>query len=150
MAGLACNNITMSTQSVTVEHVCVCVNCVCNNVMHSLSDVACAVGNRLLLKTTSHGTKLAEAIPLTMGDHIEKANIEICKSPDGNGDWLLGKGASGRVPTSSPSYLHHHTHSKSSCSVIYAVCFFAYQCNAWFNRKTCTLHCTEPLQAVCL
>ena len=56
-----------------------------------------AVGTRLLLKNTSHGTKIAQAVPLIMGDSMEKADIEICKNPNGTGDWLLGKGASGRV-----------------------------------------------------
>lgn len=32
-----------------------------------------------------------------MGDEVEKADIEICKDPNGDGDWLLGRGASGVV-----------------------------------------------------
>lgn len=51
----------------------------------------------LMLTVAANGCKLAKAVPLIMGDNVEKADIEICKDPSGEGDWLLGKGASGRV-----------------------------------------------------
>ena len=46
---------------------------------------------------TASGSRKAKAVPLIMGDSVEKADIEICKHPSGKGDWLLGTGASGKV-----------------------------------------------------
>ena len=46
---------------------------------------------------TASGSRKAKAVPLIMGDTVEKADIEICKHPSGKGDWLLGTGASGKV-----------------------------------------------------
>lgn len=72
------------------------------NLSFLVCSLCCAVGARLLLKHTSHGTKIAQSVPLIMGDSMEKADIEICQKPDGSGDWLLGKGASGRVLLQTP------------------------------------------------
>ena len=52
---------------------------------------------------TESGSRKAKAVPLIMGDTVEKADIEICKHPSGRGDWLLGTGASGKA---GPSYCH--------------------------------------------
>ena len=46
---------------------------------------------------TASGSRKARAVPLIMGDTVEKADIEICKHPSGRGDWLLGTGASGKA-----------------------------------------------------
>ena len=56
-----------------------------------------AGGTRSILTITGEGNRLAKAVPLIMGDEVEKADIEICKDPNGDGDWLLGRGASGVV-----------------------------------------------------
>lgn len=59
-----------------------------------------------ILTMSGNGSRLAKGVPLVMGDNVEKADIEICKSPNGDGDWLLGKGASGMVRMTT-----HHTRS---------------------------------------
>ena len=56
-----------------------------------------------ILTMSGDGSRLAKGVPLIMGDNVEKADIEICKNPTGDGDWLLGKGASGMVTMSA----HH-------------------------------------------
>ena len=50
-----------------------------------------------MMVLTASGSRKAKAVPLIMGDSVEKADIEICKHPSGKGDWLLGTGASGKV-----------------------------------------------------
>ena len=61
---------------------------------------------------TASGSRKAKAVPLIMGDSVEKADIEICKHPSGKGDWLLGTGASGKVVhTSMHARTHAHTHT---------------------------------------
>ena len=50
-----------------------------------------------MMVLTASGVRRAKALPLIMGDTVEKADIEICKHPSGKGDWLLGTGASGKV-----------------------------------------------------
>ncbi|KAL3143559.1 hypothetical protein ABBQ38_002357 [Trebouxia sp. C0009 RCD-2024] len=54
-------------------------------------------GKETMMLLTASGTRKAKAVPLIMGDSVEKADIEICKHPSGKGDWLLGTGASGKV-----------------------------------------------------
>ncbi|KAL0039658.1 hypothetical protein WJX77_004541 [Trebouxia sp. C0004] len=54
-------------------------------------------GKETMMVLTASGTRKAKAVPLIMGDTVEKADIEICKHPSGRGDWLLGTGASGKV-----------------------------------------------------
>ncbi len=50
-----------------------------------------------MMVLTASGSRKAKAVPLIMGDTVEKADIEICKHPSGRGDWLLGTGASGKA-----------------------------------------------------
>lgn len=54
-------------------------------------------GKATMMVLTASGSRKAKAVPLIMGDSVEKADIEICKHPSGRGDWLLGTGASGKV-----------------------------------------------------
>lgn len=54
-------------------------------------------GRPTMMVLTASGVRKAKALPLIMGDTVEKADIEICKHPSGRGDWLLGTGASGKV-----------------------------------------------------
>ena len=63
---------------------------------------------------TASGSRRAKAVPLIMGDTVEKADIEICKHPSGKGDWLLGTGASGKVVP----YLHVYGSTNTFCSLV--------------------------------
>lgn len=54
-------------------------------------------GKETMMILTASGSRKAKAVPLIMGDTVEKADIEICKHPSGRGDWLLGTGASGKA-----------------------------------------------------
>ena len=54
-------------------------------------------GRETMMILTASGSRKAKAVPLIMGDSVEKADIEICKHPSGKGDWLLGTGASGKA-----------------------------------------------------
>ena len=54
-------------------------------------------GKETMMVLTASGSRKAKAVPLIMGDTVEKADIEICKHPSGRGDWLLGTGASGKA-----------------------------------------------------
>lgn len=73
-----------------------------------IAYTAAAGGAKSILRLSGSGLRIAKSVPLIMGDTVEKADIEICKSPNGDGDWLLGSGASGRV-------------SRRSCSVVFGI-----------------------------
>ena len=73
-----------------------------------------------MLRLAGNGLRIAKAVPLIMGDTVEKADIEICKSPSGEGDWLLGSGASGRVSFASCLSSFHREVYRSIQTALFA------------------------------
>lgn len=78
---------------------------------------------------TASGSRKAKAVPLIMGDTVEKADIEICKHPSGKGDWLLGTGASGKVMPHSSTYAH-----TVACN-LYMIGMTVICCVYWLQRS---------------
>lgn len=101
---------------------------------------------------TVSGSRKAKAVPLIMGDTVEKADIEICKHPSGKGDWLLGTGASGKVVPNLHTYpcalqsVYHTDCMTSMCCVYILPCDVCFMYTLAIAVFKCLHHLVDGLE----